>query len=278
MNEFNYATLTGFIVIAFVLSAFVMILLSAGCIPAGKQIYADATATPIPTPTPSPTPTEAPITPEPTPEAIPTLNIEYVDPFAAGARSENQWYKWYRPDVQGLKDLQIGIVVYRHRFLDRYTWWNPSTGNYFTQRPAPGYRYFAVWVHQEMIGTNQTDDPSFWSFDSNAFALQVGTTIYTHQINGTYNPVVRIKEFDDYTDYYNTITAPPFGYYIKYTGVNPDTGGFRAEKLGWLRMGQGNAIDGFILYEIPKESQTRDIQLLGEFGTFGSAQWIFPGR
>jgi len=223
-------------------------------------------------------PTEAPITPEPTPEAIPTLNIEYADPFAAGTRSENQWYKWYRPDVQGLKDMQIGIVVYRHRFLDRYTWWNPSTGNYFTQRPAPGYRYFAAWVHQEMIGTNQTDDPSFWSFDSNAFALQVGTTIYTHQINGTYNPVVRIKEFDGYTDYYGAITAPPFGYYVKYTGTNPDTGGFRAEKLGWLRMGQGNAIDGFILYEIPKESQTRDIQLTGEFGTFGSAQWTFPEK
>lgn len=273
MNEFNYATITGFIVIAFVLSAFLMILLSAGCITASKNIYIDITSTPIPTPTPSPTPTEAPITPEPTPEAIETLDIEYIDPFASGQRAEREWYKWYRPDVQGLKDMQIGIVVYRHRFLDRYTWWNPSTGNYFTQRPTEGNRFFAVWVHQEMIGTNQTDDPSFWAFDTNSFALQVKDRLAPR---GTHNPLVRIKEFDDYTDYYDTVTAPPFGYHIRYTGHNPESGGFLAEKIGVLRMGQGNAIDGFILYEVPKETQLRDLKMLGEFGTFGSAQWTFP--
>lgn len=220
-------------------------------------------------------PTEAPITPEPTPEAIEPEIAEYIDPFASGLRTEGQWYKWYRSDVQGLKDLQIGIVVYRHKFLDRYTWWNPSMGNYFTQRPSEGNRMFAVWVHQEMIGTNQTDDPSFWAFDDSNFALQVGDSLVGR---APHNPIVRIKEFDGLTDYYDTVTAPPFGYYIRYTGRNPESGGFAAEKLGVLRMGQGNAHDGFILYEVPKETQIRDIMFLGEFGTFGSAQWRFPEK
>jgi len=216
-------------------------------------------------------------TPEPTitPEAIPTLNIDYVDPFTPGDRSLGQWYKFYRADVQGLKDLQIGIVAYRYRFLDRYTWWNPSTGNYYTQRPEPGQRYFAVWIHEEMIGNSTKDDPGFWAFDDRAFGLQVKDRIMASEINESFNPVVRIKEFDYYYDFYNTVTAPPFGYQVLYTGKNPESGGFLATKIGVLRMGPGNAHDGFIIYEIPKETQLTDISLIGEFGTFGSARWYF---
>jgi hypothetical protein len=225
--------------------------------------------------TPAPTSAVIEWTPEPTPTALPTLMQEYVDPFAPGQRSRGQWYKWYRPEVSGLKDLQVGIVMYRHAFLDRYTWFNPSAGNYFTQRPNPGNRYFAVWVHEEMIGETPSEDPSFWAFDDRAFGLQVRDELFTSEMNKTYNPIVRIKEFDELTDYYDTITAPPFGYYIRYTGTNPETGGFAAEKLSFLRMGKGNAHDGFILYEVPREAQLRDMQLLGEFGTFGSAAWGF---
>lgn len=212
------------------------------------------------------TPTQAP-TPEPT-EA-------YVDPFAPGPRLINQWYKWYRADVQGLKDMQIGIVAYRYKIMDRYTWWNPSMGNYFTQRPSSGNKYFAVWVHEEMIGTNQSHDPSFWAFDEKAFALQVQDKIYSSEVNVSHNPVVRIKEFDEYTEYYGSVTAPPFGYYVRYTGTNPESGGFKAEKLGVLRMGKGNAHDGYIIYEIPKTAKLEEIQLLGNFGTFGDASWHF---
>jgi hypothetical protein len=231
---------------------------------------------------PEPEPTPEPIievienitvTEEPTPTPEPTE--AYVDPFTPGPRLINQWYKWYRPDVQGLKDMQIGIVAYRYKILDRYVWWNPSMGNYFTQRASPGYKYFAVWVHEEMIGTNQTHDPSFWAFDDNAFALQVKDKLYYSQANLSYNPVVRIKEFDELTDYYNVITAPPFGYYVRYTGYNPEAGGYRAQKLDVLRMGKGNAHDGFILFEIPKDSELTDIQFLGNFGSFGDAGWKF---
>jgi len=214
-------------------------------------------------------------TPTPIPEAIPTIEQKYVDPFEPGQRWVGQWYNWYRSDVQGLKDMQIGVVAYRYKFMDKYTWWSPSTGNYFTAIPAPGMRYCVVWVHEEMIGVNITNDPSFWAFDDHAFAIQVKDKIYKSQINETYNPVVTIKELNQYTDYYQTVTAPPFGYYIRYTGHNPETGGFAAEKIGVLRMGKGNAHDGFILYEIPKDSQPKDIMFVGEFGTFGSAQWRF---
>lgn len=222
------------------------------------QVIENITEVPTTIATPEPEPTEA-----------------YVDPFASGPRLTNQWYKWYRVDVQGLKDMEIGIVAYRYKILDRYTWWNPAMGNYFTQRPTSGNKYFVVWVHEEMVGGNQTHDPSFWAFDDKAFALQVKEQLYFSENNVSYNPVVRIKEFDELTEYYGSITAPPFGYYVRYTGTNPETGGYRAEKLGILRMGKGNAHDGFMIFEIPKSSKLEDIQLLGNFGTFGDASWHF---
>ena len=234
-----------------------------------------APSSPATTPEPTVIPTIEIITPEPTPAALPTLADNYVDPFAPGPRSEGQWYKFYRTDVQGLKDMEIGIVSYRHAFLDRYTWWNPSTGNYYSQKPNPGNRFFVVWVHEEEFGTDQSQDSTFWPLDDSKFAIQIKDQIYPSAINNSYLPVIRIKEFDELTNYYDTVTAPPFGYYVRYTGTNPESGGFRAEKIAPIRMGKENGIDGYIIYEVPKESQLMDMQLVGSFGTFGDAQWKY---
>jgi hypothetical protein len=38
-------------------------------------------------------------------------------------------------------------------------------------------------------------------------------------------------------------------------------------------MGPGNAFDGYMLFEIPKETQEKDIRLLGSFASFGDANW-----
>jgi hypothetical protein len=238
------------------------------------------TYTPDPEPVPvnitTPEPTAIPTwTPEPTPAAI-EIQEEYVDPYASGERNFGQWFKFYRADVQGLKDLDYGIIAYRWRFLDRYTWYNAAQGNYFTERAPEGSRFVAIWVRQETFGTNISDDSSFWVFEDKSFALQVKDKLVPQDTG--HNPVNRIKEFDDYLDYTKTITAPPHNYYVKYTGHDPATGGFAAEKIGVIRMGPGNAIDGYLLYIVPKNTQVRDMIFLGNFGTFGSAQWKFPEK
>ena len=61
MNEINWDGIIGWLIIAFVLVAFVAMILSAGCITLAKSAYTDLTATPEPTPTP------IPIIPAPTP-------------------------------------------------------------------------------------------------------------------------------------------------------------------------------------------------------------------
>lgn len=274
--KINYGGISLFLVISVLLVMLMLMVLSTGCVTAAKNIGREIMKTPVPTPTPTPIPTTLPPTPRPTPAGIPTLAPYYVDPFAPGQRWEGQWFQWWRKDVQGIngegkKDLNVGVIVYRHAFLDYYTWYNNAIGNYYLQRPPKGYRYFVVWVHEEMIGNTTEFDPSMWVMDE--FSLQYGLSTTTHEIE--HNPVNRILEFDNYRDYYNTVTAGPFGYQIIYTGNSPATGGYTALEIGWLRMGEGNAIDGYLIFEVPEKTQLEDIQFLGNFATFGSAWWRF---
>jgi hypothetical protein len=271
--ETNWKFLYGLIGVVILLIALMGVILSCGCVTSGKNVYHIIVDTPEPTATPVPIPTKIITTvPTPTPViTIPTAAQKFVDPFAPGERSEGQWYKWLRNDVLGLKDLNVGIILYRHRWMDRYTWYNPAMAQYYTQAPSPGNRYFVVWVHEEMFGENQSFDPRMWGFDETAFRLQAGQNLYA--IETSHNPVARIKEFDDYVDYTKTVTAGPFGYDIIYTGQSLHTGGFVAQRQGWLRMGAGNAFDGYMIFEIPKETQEKDIRLLGNFASFGDANW-----
>jgi hypothetical protein len=279
MIDINYKGMLCAFGIALLFAIMIAAMVStAGCVTyaktQGKETYQEWMKTPTPTPTPSPTPTPTPTpTPKQTPVSIPTLEQKPVDPYIHGERWENQWFKWNRLNVTGYKDLNVGIVPYRHKWLDKYTWWNGATGNYQIEHPTTGNRFFAVWVHQEMFGTNQTNDPRMYGFDKDAFRLQYNGTLI--QPDTTHLPVNRILEFDNYLDYYNVVTAPPLGYMIRYTGNNPETAGMIAEEIGWLRMGQGNSIDGYLLFEVPKKAFDEDVILLGAFSTFGTAYWKF---
>lgn len=247
---------------------------NAGCVTAAKEISREAFKTPTPTPTPLPTPTPSPApTPKPTPAALPTINARYIDPYMGGERWEGQWFKWLRPDVLYNQDMHVGIVTYRHAWLDNYTWWNDAMGNYYQENPRQGYRYFVVWVHEEMFGDNQTYDPRMWSVDETKFKLQYRGQLYSS--GKAENHANRIKELDHQWNYYNTETAPPYGYERIYTAHAPETGGWEAQSIPYLRMGQGNAVDGYMLFEIPQAAKDEDLLLLGQFYHFGSAYWRF---
>jgi len=272
MIDVNYKGMGICFLVVMVLACVVAFTINAGCITAAKGIAAEAMKTPTPTPTPLPTPTPTPTpTPKQTPVSIPTLEVKPVNPLIPGERSEGQWFKWYRPDVDGLKDLDAGVVVYRHAWLDRYTWWNAAMGNYQTQTPSPGTRYLAVWIHEEMFGANQTNDPRMYWFGKDAFRVQYKDRLI--EADTSHNPVNRILEFDEKTTYYDIETAPPLGYKILYTGFNPETAGYAAQEIGWIRMGKGNAIDGYLLFEVPKAAFNEDVMVLGSFSRFGNAYW-----
>jgi hypothetical protein len=113
-----------------------------------------------------------------------------------------------------------------------------------------------------------------WGIEADAFRIQYKGTLISP--DKEHKPVNRILEFDELTDYYHIVTAPPYGYFIHYTqNSNPETAGNVAMPIGYLRMGQGNSIDGYLLFEVPKEAFNEEVLLLGSFSTFGTAYWKF---
>ena len=272
MIDFNWKAVLCWLGIALLFSFMIVLMVStAGCVTAAKNTYTEIRKTPTPTPTPIPTPPPSPTpTPRMTPVALPTIIPQPVNLFWPGERWEGQWYQWKRQNVSGTKDLHAGFIVYRHAWLNSYHWYNLALGNYMVQKPSKGTRYFVVWIHQESLGK---DDPGFFPFYEDAFQVQIGEKLY--KADTVHNPVCRIQELDHKYDYYNIVTAPPFGYYIRQIGKDPETGGYVAERLGEVRYGQGNSIDGYVLYEVPEKTMTEDVILLGNFGTFGSAWWKF---
>jgi hypothetical protein len=272
MIDFNWRGVFFMLGIAAIaIGMLVVLVLSSGCITAAKNTAAAAMATPTPTPSPEPTPTPTPTpTPRQTPKALPTILQTSVDPLIHGERYEGQWFKWHRQNVTGLWNLDAGVIVYRHAWLDKYSWYNNAMGQYYVQDPPKGYRYFVVWIHEEVFGP---DDPGMFPFYENAFRLQIGDKLI--ETETTHNPVNNILEFNRKYDYYDTVIAPPFGYRLRLVGGREETGGYVAERLGEIRMGQGNSVDGYIMFEVPEKTQPEDVILLGNFARYGTAYWRF---
>lgn len=207
--------------------------------------------------TPSPPPT-----PRPTVTIEPSVKYSFVDPFAGGERYQGQWYKWTWLNASGLQDANRGIVVYGHSYLAALTQWNDAWGNYQITKAPGGYRFLAVYVHEEDFGP---DDTGLWGYQSNYFHLQYARE--PHSAFTGYNRVYRILELEDSKkDYYGIDALKPFGSQRIYKGQSSaEFGGYYLEEYWGLRTGKGNSWDGYLLYLIPASITDDDILLVGNF-------------
>ena len=217
----------------------------------------------------------APLTTEPTPK--PTVTVEptsayhNVDPFNGGERWQGQWFRWQWLNASGLQTANRGIVVYGHSYHDALTQWNSAWGNYLPILPPAGYRFLAVYVHQEDFGP---DDNGIWGYASPYFHLQYNQQLYSNWTG--YDKTVRIIELEDsHSDYYNIDRLKPYAINRIYIGKGHEsTGGYYYEDLWGLRSGKGNSWDGYILYLVPISITDSDIRIVGNFAG-ESVNWRF---
>ena len=226
-------------------------------------------------------PTQKPIA-VPTVPPVPTSSIKakQVDIYAQGERWQNQWYhsvSYRKPnplsDASPKKPIDVGIVVYDHKFLNSYTWWSDVNGQYYKELPRPGYKFLFVWVHEELFGDPKTNIPLIAGLDERCFVVQYKDTFYYNDT--TYNPVNHILEYDTKPDYYRISRTSAFAYTRKFIGTNYKYGGWIAEHQMDLYIGQGNSWDGYIIYQVPTPATDSDTILVGNFGSYGNAFWRF---
>lgn len=237
VRDFSSSGMSPLLILAVVL---VFLTVTAGCtgIPSvtGKPtlpVETSIAATVVPVTTVPPTPT-----PDPFPQA---LALKQVFPFgSAGVASE--------------------ATVYRYWMNDTYHWLNNQDNHYYTTPDPlqPGYKYLFVFVRMENKGTTRV-----WYPPSRTIAVHYnGTTYWPDQSHylpdkseNEKDAPVEIQEIQYYQKLDGSEYIEDFGYSH---GTNPD----------FLYPGESNALDGYIIYQVPAslspESSYVDIPFNGQ--------------
>lgn len=178
-------------------------------------VPATATATPsVPATTTVPTPT-----PEPFPDAF----------------SLKEWYNFNE------EKYASQATIYRYWINETYKWHNDKDNKWYIQRPKAGSKYLLVFANIVNRGTTAYPYPK-----SNRIFVHYAGSVYTvdtsHYIpdkadNRKATPV-EIGEIQQQSDFFNSEFVEDYGYSH---GTISD----------FVYPGQSNAIDGYIIYEVP---------------------------
>lgn len=185
--------------------------------------------TPVPTTLPAPAPTTVTVVTTLAPTPPP-------DPF---------------PDAYALRELfnfnegkyASRATVYRYWMNETYQWHNDMDNRYYTEpgRPNPDYKYLLIFVNIENLGSDGYPYPkSNMIVVHNADNLyRVDTSHYLPDKAGDAKATpIEIMEVEHMSDYFNLERVEDYGYSH---GTTQD----------FIYPGQGNAIDGYLIYKVP---------------------------
>ena len=215
-----------------IIGCIILLVSAAGCAgtePAQKAKPLPATALPEPTPVPTPEPTPVPVTILVTP----TIS-QYPDALALKAMFP------FFTDTKGKSEA----TVYRIWINNTYRWFNPEDNAYQTRVAPPGKKYLFIFVTIVGRGTERIPLPS----QNNIYVEYNSAMISpdpTHALptKNTDSPpkVIRVAEIEFSRKLFgNSEYVEDFGY-------------SHGLKLGFVNPGESNAVDGYIIYEVPEE-------------------------
>lgn len=217
--------IAGVVIVLIIVAAAALVLLPAlfSSLPPGLTGPAPV-PTPVQTPVAQPATTIETIMPTPTPDPFPgAFRLGEKMPF-------------------GSEEVASEGTVYRYWINDTYQWHNDMDNKYYTQKPSAGKKYLFVFVRMENVGTTRVwlphagtvtvwydgttyqEDPEHYkpdkATDRDATAIEVREVQYFHTMNG-----------DEYVE---------------------DFGFSHGAELGYIYPGKSNAVDGYIIYEVPQ--------------------------
>jgi hypothetical protein len=246
------AIVAGIAVIAAVLFLVVMPALSQGnpaIVPVAKPnpLPASPSLTPgvvitisNPASTASPISTGTPV-PDPFPNA---LNVKDMFPFSSGSTA-------------GF------ATVYRVWMNDTYFWHNDKDNKYYIQTPKPGNKYLFVFASVYNAGSTR-----FWPPTSSSVTVHYsGRVFYTdpeHYLpdisSDPMDTPVEVREVQYFSKLYGSEYVEDFGY---------SHGG----ELGFLYPGKSNAMDGYLIYEVPASLTLDKAYAVIEFNGKDTGVW-----
>lgn len=215
----------------------------------------------------------------------------FAGEYQNGTRLLAHPFSWYRTNVNLPNNtLKISANVYDYRIFPNYHYKDLEYSNspndvYAIQEPSnPNNEFLFVFVDiyadEHITNTNNVWLPTEKS--------------YTVSIDGvTYPPVSyakerTISELQEITNQGNNYFIQTYGQYVDNdisnnhnevynngTSAYTPTGnaGIVSKSLFYIPKGTSNMVDGYILYEIPKDTPIDLISIQANFFSFGNSEW-----
>jgi len=218
------------------------------------------------------------ITVTPTPEIqyiyitpTPDNGIYFVGEYNSGIRKLGRWFSWQRINATGYKDMSGHVKVYDYRILQKVHIFDNAENKYYEQTASNGAEYLFVFV-KIYLDEFSGDDTRMWVPNENHYAVHIG--------ENSYGPIPWTKEFR-MREFEETVTENGdsmvwyYGIFSKYSRDESyrKTGGYFADPIYYIKAGESNAIDGYIVYEIPLGSNENEIRVAANMYAFGEPIW-----
>ena len=156
--------------------------------------------------------------------------------------------------------------------MDRYYWWDPPTGQFFPMIPDEANHFLFIYISMKNLGSSAQYIPSTDAI-SLCGNLPLGEgTCYTNL------PFLNTTAYDDtalqvFNDTYQ---------WIREVGVNERDYAYLRDSWflssghagGFLWPGEGSAIDGYLIYEVPRDLTPENTTVNIWFNNQSSASWV----
>ena len=168
----------------------------------------------------------------------------------------------------------IEASVYRYRYLDRYSWWDPNYGKFYPVLPENQTGRFLV-IFLSLVNTGRRPQ---WIPSADSISVYSPTGMnYTHlpYRNASYYNEFENETFGDEYPWVRELGANDRDYqYIRTIGFQGAGGG------DFLRPGVSNAIRGYLMYEVPGDLTPENTTVYIWFQNLTVASWNLqaPGK
>lgn len=132
-------------------------------------------------------------------------------------------------------------TVYRIWINDTYRWFSPDDNRYDIKIAPPGKKYLLVFISMVDKGTDRAPLPqqnNIYLLYDNAIISPDPSHILPSKNPDSSPKVVRIGEVEWSKKLFDTEYVEDFGY-------------SHGQRLGYINPGVSNAVDGYIIYEVP---------------------------
>lgn len=226
------------------------------------------------------TPTLTPIIIEKYIEVLVTPTVDgrvyYASEYQNGTRLLKRPFSFVRYNVEGLKDMKITTMVYDYRMFEELHYFEYTNYKYVEITPTePNSKFLFIFVRMTMDDITG-DDVKLWIVDRNKFAVFDGNNTYypkEYPYFYRFHEIENVGTFDKSTYVQDFKSLRLYSRDLEYKA----TAGIYAKELYWLYSGESNSLDGYILYEIPKEASAENIVVMTNLHAFGNSNWRLEG-